>query len=222
MKNDARLKNDVIEELQWEPSINSAKIGVAVSNGIVTLSGTVGSYYEKHTAEKVAKSIKGVRAVIEDIEVNLANSLKKSDLDIAEAALNNLEWDITVPHEKIMLKVEDGWITLEGEVNWHYQREAAKNAVKNLTGVKGVTNLVTVKTLVLSRDIKEKIKKSFERNAILDAGKVEVLVNGNKVTLKGTVQSLAEKKQAESSAWAAPGVFKVENKIEVGIPEYAL
>lgn len=166
-------------------------------------------------AEKAALRVEGVKAVVQEIDVKISGSLQRTDEDIAQAALNHLKWNTSVPEEKIKLEVEEGWLTLAGKVNWNYQKEAAKNAVRYLTGVRGVTNLIEVKAAVEPKNVKDKIRNAFHRNATIDSEAVNVLVEGDKIILKGTVQSRAEKKQAENAAWSAPGVSKVENKLEI-------
>lgn len=215
MKSDAILRDDIIDELNWEPSVDSSKIGVAVKDGIVTLSGTVPSFIEKTDAEKAVKRVDGVKAVVQNIDVRLKSTSVRTDEEIAEVALKNLKWNTNVPEDNIILKVEDGWITLEGEVLWNYQKEAAKSAVKGLIGVKGVNNFIKVESKIQPENLKEKIKNSFIRNASIDAENVRVDVVGNKAILKGTVQSWAEKRQAERAVWAAPGIFEIENKLEI-------
>lgn len=221
MKTDLNIKQDVIDELDWEPGVDAAGIGVIVKDGIVTLNGHVGTYAEKRTAEKAVKRVYGVRAVVDEIEVKLSGTYSRTDEDIARAALNNLKWDTSVPHESMQLKVEDGWLTLEGEVAWNYQKEAAKNAVANLSGVRGVTNLVKVKASVEPTNVKNKIRNSFERNASVDANSISVQVDGSKVTLSGNVQSWVEKKQAVRAAWSTPGVTEVQDKLQIKLREYA-
>lgn len=215
MKSDAILRDDIIDELNWEPSVDSSKIGVAVKDGIVTLSGTVPSFIEKTDAEKAVKRVDGVKAVVQNIDVRLKSTSVRTDEEIAEVALKNLKWNTNVPEDNIILKVEDGWITLEGEVLWNYQKEAAKSAVKGLIGVKGVNNFIKVESKIQPENLKEKIKNSFIRNASIDAENVRVDVVGNKAILKGTVQSWAEKRQAERAVWSAPGIFEIENKLEI-------
>lgn len=219
MNIDAKLKQQVMDELEWESSLNSAGIGVAVKNGIVTLSGRVASYYEKAAAEKAVRRVKGVKAVVEEIETDISSGLERTDEDIASAAIRQLKWNNQVPDEDILLKVEDGLITLEGEVDWNYQREEAKKAVQNLTGVRGVFNHIKIKPSAQPKDLKNRIRNSFERNALIDANHVKVEVEDHKVILSGDVQSWAEKKQAERVAWSSPGVTAVENKIEIKVPQ---
>lgn len=215
VKTDTELKHDVEMELKWEPSVNANEIGVAVKDGVVTLSGYVDSYFERRMAERAAARVSGVKAVIQNIEVRLPGSSKRTDLDIAQAALNALKWDVSVPEDRIKVKVENAWVTLEGEVNWQYQRMAAERAVRNLTGVRGVSNLILVKPSVTPSEIKGKIEDAFKRQAALDANNVKVEVNGSKVTLRGTVHTWAEKDAAWRAAWAAPGVTEVVNEIRV-------
>lgn len=219
MRTDVELKDDVIDELNWDSRVNETGIGVAVKSGIVTLSGAVNAYAEKIAAEKAAKRVMGVKAVVMDIEVKISGSDERTDADIAKIAVNNLKWNSTVPKDKVMVKVENSWITLEGKVDWNYQKEAAKKAVESLYGVKGVSNLIEVKSSVEPSLVKENIKKSFERNALLDAEKVNVQVEGHKVVLTGTVTSWNEQKQANDAAWSAPGVWKVEDKLIIKTPE---
>lgn len=218
MKTDAKIREDVLDQLAWESDVDDRQIGVAVENGVVTLSGVVNSYSTKIAAEKAAKKVYGVKAVAEDIEVKYGDSFKKTDKEIAKAAVNALEWNMSVPDDKIMVKVEDGWVYLSGEVQWDYQRNAAKKAVENLLGVRYVSNNITLKQKVEPTDIKNKIKNAFERIADLNAKKVSVEVDGHTVTLRGTVHSLAEKEEARKTAYASPGVYNVINKINV---EYA-
>lgn len=218
MKTDAKIREDVLDQLAWESEVDDREIGVAVENGVVTLSGVVNSYSKKIAAEKAAKKVNGVKAVAEDIEVKYGDSFKKTDKEIAKAAVNALEWNVSVPDDKIMVKVEDGWVYLSGEVQWDYQRNAAKKAVENLLGVRYVSNNITLKQKVEPTDIKNKIKRAFERIADLNAKKVSVEVDGHTVTLRGTVHSLAEKEEARKTAYASPGVYNVINKINV---EYA-
>lgn len=215
MNNDAKIKEAVMDELEWESSINATGIGVAVKNGVVTLTGEVSGYYEKAAAENAVMRVKGVRAVVEEIETTLSKGAKRSDEDIANAVLRQLKWNQLVPYEKIVVKVENGLITLEGEVDWHYQRYEAKKCIQNLTGVKGVFNLLKIKPTVQPKDLKDKIKKSFERNALIDANHIQVEVKDHKIILSGNVQSWAERKQAEKIAWSSPGITEVQNNINI-------
>ena len=212
---DSELKRDVMDELMWEPDINAVEIGVAVKDGVVTLSGYVDSYHEKLAAERAAQGVFGIKAVVQEIKVRLPGSLQRSDEDIAKAAVNALTWNISVPHDRIKVKVQDGWVTLSGQVDWRYQRDAAEDAVCNLMGVVGVSNQITVKPSLKPTEIKSKIESAFQRNALLDARRITVQVRGDKVTLEGYVRSYAEKKEAEQAAFSAPGICEVENKIVV-------
>lgn len=221
MKTDSEIQRDVMDELNWEPLLNAHEIGVGVKNGIVTLSGAVETYTKKLTAEEAAKRVMGVKAVVQDIDVRITALGKKTDVDIAEAALSALRWNTNVPDKKIKVTVEDGWVTLEGEVEWEYQSTAAKNAVNNLTSVRGVTNNIKIVSLIKATDIKNKISAAFLRSATIDAGRISISTEGNKVLLKGKVRSYAEKKDAENAAWLAPGVNKVENKLEIDTEVYA-
>jgi osmotically-inducible protein OsmY len=221
MKTDLQIQRDVMDELKWEPFLDSAEIGVAVKNGIVTLSGIVDSYMKKLTAEKTAKKVAGVKAVAEDIQVGISPNYRKSDAEIAEAVINSLKWHSAIKDEKVKMKVEDGNVRLEGEVDWAYQKNNIQAMVQSLTGVRSVTNLITIKPLVTPSDIQQKIRAAFQRNAGINAGKITVTTLGSTVTLKGKVRSHTEKDDAESVAWAAPGVNSVENYLEVETPEYA-
>lgn len=220
MKTDIQIQKDVMDELKWQPFLNSSEIGVSVKHGIVTLSGSVDTYAKKAAAEKAAKKVTGVKAVAEEIQVGVSPSYHKSDTEIAEAVFNALKWHSAVQEDKIKIKVEDGIVRLEGEVEWEYQRQNAKTAIENLTGVRLVTNLITVKPKLTPDELEKKISAAFQRNASIDAGKIIVSVNGDKVTLHGKVRSFIEKEDAENAAWAAPGVYNVENKLQVEEPEY--
>jgi osmotically-inducible protein OsmY len=221
MKTDDQIQKDVMEELKWEPFLTASTIGVSVKDGIVTLSGKVDSFAKKIAAEKATKKVAGVKAVAEDIQVGVSPTLSKTDTEIAEAVLNALRWHAAVQDEKIKIKVEDGSVKLEGEVEWEYQRSNAKAAIENLAGVKYVINLVTIKPKVTASDIEKKIGAAFQRSASIDAEKITAAVSGGKVTLSGTVRSFIEKEDAENAAWKAPGVTYVDNKLEVEVPEYS-
>jgi len=212
---DTDLQGDVLDELKWEPSVNAAHIGVSVKEGIVTLSGHVPSYMEKYAAERAAKRVHGVKAVANEIDVKLPGASQRTDEDIAAACVSALKAHIGVPHDKIKVTVSKGWVTLEGEVEWQYQRLAAEAAVRNLGGVVGLSNLTTIKPRVSPTELKSKIEDAFKRSAAVDASRITVEVEGRKVTLRGTVRSYAEKQEAERAAWAAPGVHSVENLISV-------
>lgn len=215
MKTDAVIKENVLDELQWQPNVDETEVGVTVDRGVVTLTGTVDSYTKKIAAEEAAKKVKGVKAVVENIEVKYGIEYKKTDKEIAKAALEALKWNSSVPDDKITLKVENGWIHLNGEVEWEYQRDAAKRTVQNLLGVRAVTNNITLKQTVKPTGIKEKISKAFERLADVDANNIEVIVEDHTVKLKGKVHSLAEKEEANKSALYTPGVYHVENELLV-------
>ncbi len=215
MKTDLDIQQDVIAELLWEPGLRVAEIGASVKNGVVILSGIVDSYYKKVLAEKAAKKVAGVKAVAEEIQVRVPGSKKYSDLDIAEAVLNALEWNSTVDEEAIAIKVENGCVTLEGDAEWNFQKESAQKAVENLVGITSIINNIRVKNKVTMDALQEKIGEAFVRSATLDADKIHIKVEGDKVTLSGTVRSFAEKKDAERTVWSSPGVMHVINNLEV-------
>jgi osmotically-inducible protein OsmY len=222
MKTDLQIQKDVMEELNWEPSLNASEIGVAVRNSVVTLSGKVDTFSKKLTAEKAAKRVAGVKAVAEEIHVGIPMGFAKTDAEIAEAVLIALQWHTSVQEEKVKIKVEEGNVTLEGEVEWEYQRASAKTAIEQLAGIRSITNLIIVKPQITALDIRQKISSAFHRSANIDAGRIDVNVNDTKVILSGKVRSLAEKEDAETAAWAAPGITSVENNLEVVVKEYIL
>jgi osmotically-inducible protein OsmY/prolyl-tRNA editing enzyme YbaK/EbsC (Cys-tRNA(Pro) deacylase) len=215
MKTDADLQQDVIDELAWEPSIDAAAIGVAVEDGVVTLTGHVPSFAEKWAAEHIAKRVAAVRAVANEIAVQLPGVSERSEADIARAALNALEWDIWVPHRNITVTVSNGWITLEGEVDTPHQKLAAERVIRTLTGVRGMTNLIKITPKVQPTDVTTRITGAFQRSAVLDAHQIQVETHGGKIVLRGNVRTWAERETAERAAWAAPGVADVDSQITV-------
>jgi osmotically-inducible protein OsmY len=217
MKTDKQLQQDVLDDLRWDPSIDASKIGVAAASGVVTLTGSVPTYFQKQNAERIAKRVAGVRAVANDIDVHLPTSTEKTDSDIATAALHALKWDAAVPDEKIKLTVSRGWVTLEGGVDWNYQREAAEKAIEKLVGVKGVSNRIAVSPHIKAKEVLSEIKAALHRYADVEARNIEVESADSTVTLRGQVRSWAERKEVESAAWMAPGVTQVKNEIIVSI-----
>ncbi len=213
---DLNLQREVTEELEWDPAVDAAHIGVAARDGIVTLSGHVSSFSEKLAAERATRRVKGVKAVALDLDVELPSSKKTADDEIAARAVKMLEWDVVVPPGRIAVTVDRGIVTLTGQVDWKYQRDEAEADVWKLSGVKDVVNAVKVEARPQSSDVQERIRKALERSAEVDASHITVSVKDGKAVLTGTVPSWVERQTAERAAWAAPGVTTVENKIGIG------
>jgi osmotically-inducible protein OsmY len=212
---DLELKKAVESELNFEPSIDAAEIGVAVKDGIVTLSGRVPSYWEKFEAERAAARVSGVKAVVNEMDVHLPGSSERTDEDIARVALDTFKWSLLIPKDQIRIKVSKGWVTLEGTVDWQFQKLAAEKAVRKLIGVRGVTNLIELKPQVSKGEVKMAIEGALKRLAEVDANRIKVETEDGKVVLTGTVRSWFERAEAERAAWAAPGVRTVEDRIAV-------
>lgn len=215
MKTDSELQRAVEDELEFDPSVAESDIGVTAKNGVVTLLGTVGSYVEKWAAERAAERVSGVRALAKDLKVKLPGWDIRTDGEVAAAALHALLWDVEVPDERLKIEVENGEVTLMGEVDWNYQREAAESDVRRLTGVTFVRNEITIKPTVSPTKIKSKIEAALQRSAASEAKGITVKADGGKVTLEGVVHSWIEREEAERAAWAAPGVFSVQDNIAV-------
>ena len=215
MKTDLQLQQDVAAELRWDPRIQDKEIAVAARDGVVTLRGAVRSYGEKLEAERAAERLYGVKAVANDLEVRLPTLTERSDTEIAHAVINVLEWDAEVPHEKIKARVENGVVTLDGMVDWYFEKIAAERAVQYLIGVKRVINNITVQPQVQTTDVADNIRDALKRSAEVEANRITVETADGKVTLRGTVRSYAERAAAERAAWDAPGVKEVDDRLAV-------
>jgi osmotically-inducible protein OsmY len=216
MKTNTDLQIRVQDALRWEPLLNKTEIGVLSDDGIITLTGFVDSYAKKLKAEEIVKFIKGVKAVIEKIEVKFGTNESVTDSEIAHEIVNGLKWNWEIPNDAVKVKVENSWVTLEGELQWNYQRETAKRVVDNLVGVRGVTNKINIKTELHDKIEKDLIMAAINRNWAINSDEIEVTVLDKKVTLSGLVHSLYQKHQAEKTVWSTPGVWFVENNLEVG------
>ncbi len=216
MKTNESLQKDVQDAIKWEPLLHAAEIGVIVKDGIVTLTGTVDSYSKKIEAETAAKKVAGVKAVVEDIDIDYGHFGKTTDEEVAAEVVKAFKSSISVPDEKVKVKVEDGWVTIDGTVNWDYQRRASKNAIINLKGVRGVTNSIKIKSEINDEVEKKEIEKALRRNWAINSDDIYVDVNNNEVKLSGVVDSFYEKDEAERIAWNAPGVWSVNNELAVG------
>ena len=216
-KTDSQLQRDVMDELEWEPAVDHADIGVAVTDGVVTLSGYVKSFPEKVAAEKATRRVAGVRAIAEEIKVRFAAEPKTADHEIAKRILDTIAWNVSIPDDKIKVKVEHGWVTLSGTVDWHFQSKEAARASGRVSGVVGVSNLIEVRQLPTPSDIKSRIVSAFKRQADLDSASVTVTTDGSTVKLSGKVRAWNERGIAERAAWSAPGVTRVEDHITVAV-----
>ena len=215
MSKDRDLQEDVMAELNWEPSVTAAHIGVTAKDGVIALTGHVDNYMQKNAAEAAAGRVKGVKAVAEELEVRYPYDSKRSDEDIAAAAINRLSWSVSVPKDAVKVKVEKGWVTLTGEVEWHYQKTAAADDVRGLHGVVGVSNEMTLKSSVNTNDISDNIRKALHRSWFFDPETINVTAVGGKIKLTGTVDSWHDKEVAGTTAWAAHGATTVENNLSV-------
>ena len=211
MKTDNALQRDVLAELQWDPRVDHSHIGVAAKDGVVTLSGIVPSYAEKVAAEKAAQRVQGVKAIAEEIEVRFAFDPKSSDSEIAQRILAIFNWDVTIPHDRLKVKVEHGFVTITGNVEWNFQKKAAFKAASQVGGVKGVVNLIELAAKPTPDDVRDRILSAFQRTSLLDANSIDISVLGGTVKLGGRVRGWNERKIAEQAAWSAPGVTRVED-----------
>ncbi len=216
MKTDSQIQTDVMNEMSWDPKVTHENIGISVKDGITTLSGQVPSFFEKQAAEKAAKRVAGVKAVVEKIEVKVPFHHKRDDQDIAQAILTQFKWNVQVPDGLLKVSVEDGWVEVTGEVEWDYQRNAAQKSIRGLAGVKGISNNITLKSKNVEASlIKQRIEDAFKREAETDARRIAVDVKGDRVTLSGNVNSFAELEEARLAAWCSPGVSRVETNLHV-------
>ena len=213
--NDSDLRQLVIDELEFEPAIDASNIGIAAKDGVVTLSGFVSSYAEKMTVERAVRRVKGVHAIAEEIEIRYATDKKINDDEIALRCVNIINWDTTLPEDKIKVKVERGWVTLTGEVPWHFQRMAAESGVRKITGVTGITNLISIKAHVQASDIKKRIEEALKRSAEVEANSIRVVVTDSSVRLEGKVHDWREREIVEKAAWSVPGVMTVDDRMTV-------
>jgi len=213
-KADAQLKQDVESELRWDPSVTFDQVKVTADDGVVTLRGSVPHYFEKNSAEKAAQRVSGVRAVADELEVELFPEYQRSDSEIAKAALDALGWNYSAP-EGVKVTVDKGWLTLQGEAEWDYERNAAKDAVANLMGVRGVSNNITIKSRVQASDVKTKIEDALKRSAETEGRNINVTVSGSRVSLSGKVQSFSDMEDARIAAWSAPGVTMVDDDLTI-------
>lgn len=212
---DQQIQKDVLAELQWDARVTPNEIGVIVKEGVITLTGWVDSYTKRWAAEEAARRVRGVKAVANDIEVQLLPGAERTDGDLAAATVRALEWDAFIPPGQVTATVSQGWVTLKGEVEWRFQAEDAERVVRRLAGVKGVTNLIMVKPRITASELKQKIEQALVRSAELDADQILVEVQGGRVTMKGTVRTWTEREEAERQAWLAPGVIAVDNRVNV-------
>jgi osmotically-inducible protein OsmY len=214
-RTDTAIQRDILAELKWDPRVQSTEIGVVVKDGVVTLTGEVDSYTRRWAAEEVAHRVRGVKAVANEIDVRLSREDRKSDADLAAAVVRAMEQDAFISVDQLDVTVSNGWVTMKGDVEWQHQKQDAERAVRRLTGVAGVTNMITVRPRVAPTDLKDKIEKALLRTAQTDARRITVEVDGDAVILKGTVRSWSEREEAERQAWAAPGVASVDNRITI-------
>ncbi|NDZ18439.1 OsmY domain-containing protein [Variovorax sp. WS11] len=215
MKSDTQLRTDVLAELDWDPAIKAGTVGVTAKEGVVTLTGHLGSHAEKLAAERAAQRVQGVKALAVEITVKLPAGDERTDADIARAVEHALEWNVLVPNGKIKPMVEAGWVTLNGEVEWEYQGSAAENAVRRLMGVTGVSNLVKISPRVHAAEVEKKLREALARQAQRESDRIQISVDGSKVALRGSVHSFAESYAVQNAAWSVPGVTSVENDLVV-------
>ena len=215
MKSDAQLERDVRDELHWDPSVNEKDIAIGVTDGVVTLAGSVTDYAQKLAAEHAVTRVSGVRAIAEELKVRLASTHQRTDGEIARAGLSAMAWSTSIPKDRVTFTVEQGWITLNGTVDWYFQRQAAENVTRSMLGVSGVTNGIQVLAKPSRTDVKSKIESALKRSAEIDSKRINVEAVNGKVTLKGTVRSWAERRDAELAAWASPGVAEVDDLLTV-------
>ncbi len=217
VRNDSQIFNDINTKLLFIPGLKSDGLAISVHDGVVTLGGVLSKYSEKIAVERAVKNIVGVRGVADEIKVELAPQYQRTDVEIAKAAVNALTWDVTVPSENIKIVVHDGWIKLSGNVEWQYQKQASESCVSLLFGVKGIFNQIKVKPTVTPAEVKNRIINDFRRNALIDAGSIDVTVENSKVTLKGRVRNWTEVQEAADAAWAVPGISHVDNKLTIKV-----